>query len=241
MPEPKTKMRTARHQAAKLEAVDLLELADIAFGDLGPSSRLWPYSAQTLRKRLDTVLERLGVPTARTHRKPCYLPRATVRGHRAGSKAREVGLRQGHGDLPSTGRGLHFSLRCPLGRCRPPCLFPAVWRRQPRGPGTASPRGRGTTFGRHKLPFAPVSRILGLFWAMVGTCAICTKGCAEHSCSLPFFLAIGRIFPDLIWRAVQKDFHPQQTTTATRAFDLQERECLLSLWLKIFHPTLPML
>ena len=73
IPEPKTRLRTARHQSAKLEAADLVQVVDIAFRQLSPSDRLWPASAQTLRRRLDSVLERLHIPTARSHHKPLDL------------------------------------------------------------------------------------------------------------------------------------------------------------------------
>ena len=71
--EPKTRLRAARHQSAKIEASDLVELIDIAFAHLPPASRLWPFSAQTLRRRLDSALERLGIPTARNHSRPLDL------------------------------------------------------------------------------------------------------------------------------------------------------------------------
>ncbi|CAE7518902.1 unnamed protein product [Symbiodinium sp. CCMP2592] len=71
--EPKTRLRAARHQAAKHEPADLVELVDAAFKHLAPSSRLWPFSTQTLRRRLDSALERLGVPTARTDKRPLDL------------------------------------------------------------------------------------------------------------------------------------------------------------------------
>ena len=71
--EPKTRLRAARHQAAKVDATDLVELIDIAFSHLPPGSRLWPFSAQTLRRRLDAALDRLGIPTARTHSRPLDL------------------------------------------------------------------------------------------------------------------------------------------------------------------------
>ena len=62
--EPKTRYRAARHQAAKIEAVDLVRIATIAFFDLPRNAPLWPFSAQTLRKRLDTILRRLGISSA---------------------------------------------------------------------------------------------------------------------------------------------------------------------------------
>ena len=59
--EPKTRLRVARHQAAKLEQADLVSLVCLAFGDLGKEEKLWPRSNQTLRARLDKLLDRLGV------------------------------------------------------------------------------------------------------------------------------------------------------------------------------------
>ena len=61
--EPKTRYRAARHQAAKLEQAHLVQLIDL----------LWPFTPQTLRKRLDSTLERLGIPTARVVRRPLDL------------------------------------------------------------------------------------------------------------------------------------------------------------------------
>ena len=59
--EPKTRLRVARHQAAKLEQSDLVALVCLAFGDLPAGEALWPRSNQTLRARLDKLLARLGV------------------------------------------------------------------------------------------------------------------------------------------------------------------------------------
>ncbi|CAE7479637.1 unnamed protein product, partial [Symbiodinium necroappetens] len=58
--EPKTRMRMARHQSAKIEQSDLVELLHLAFADLEASNRLWAQSPQTLRRRFDWVLERIG-------------------------------------------------------------------------------------------------------------------------------------------------------------------------------------
>ena len=71
--EPKTRLRAARHQAAELQACDLVELVDLAFAHLPSSSRLWPFSSQTLRRRLHSALDRLGIPTARNHSRPLDL------------------------------------------------------------------------------------------------------------------------------------------------------------------------
>ncbi|CAE7419264.1 unnamed protein product [Symbiodinium sp. CCMP2592] len=71
--EPKTRYRAARQQAGKLEQADLVELVDLAFAKLPPYSRLWPMTAQTLRRRLDAVLEALSIPTARGTTRPLDL------------------------------------------------------------------------------------------------------------------------------------------------------------------------
>ncbi|CAE7324459.1 PSL4 [Symbiodinium sp. CCMP2456] len=58
--EPKTRNRGPRHQAAKIEAQDLVQVIGMAFGGLRKDQKLWPMSPQTLRKRLDQVLRRVG-------------------------------------------------------------------------------------------------------------------------------------------------------------------------------------
>ncbi len=57
--EPKTRFSNARHQSAKVDVPDLLQVIRLAFLDLSDSSFLWPYSAQTLRLRLKQVLTAL--------------------------------------------------------------------------------------------------------------------------------------------------------------------------------------
>ena len=58
--EPKTRGRGPRHQSAKIEAEDLVQVITIAFGKLQRHQRLWPLSPQTLRKRLDILLHKIG-------------------------------------------------------------------------------------------------------------------------------------------------------------------------------------
>ena len=60
--EPKTRRRAAKHQAAKVDLPDLMEILVIAFAQLNPASRLWPYSGQTLRARFRKVCTALGLP-----------------------------------------------------------------------------------------------------------------------------------------------------------------------------------
>ena len=71
--EPKTRMRMARHQAARVEQSDLVQLISLAFGGLAPQCKLWPQSSQTLRRRFDLVLERLGISTTRSKHRPLDL------------------------------------------------------------------------------------------------------------------------------------------------------------------------
>ena len=58
--EPKTRGRGAKHQAAKVEAVDLIKVISLAFARLQKEEKLWQMSPQTLRKRFDLALHRVG-------------------------------------------------------------------------------------------------------------------------------------------------------------------------------------
>ena len=72
--EPKTRYRAARHQAGKLEQVDLMEVVKIGFAGLSPNERLWNLSGSTLRARLTKLLGRLDLPTrVGDHPKPLSL------------------------------------------------------------------------------------------------------------------------------------------------------------------------
>eukprot|EP00438_Fugacium_kawagutii_P027450 Skav208101 [mRNA] locus=scaffold1681:249518:254098:- [translate_table: standard] len=61
--EPKSRFTTARHQAARLDASDLLEVAELAFRRLDDQCRLWPFSGQTFRMRFRALLTALRLPT----------------------------------------------------------------------------------------------------------------------------------------------------------------------------------
>ena len=63
IPEPKTRRTGAKHQAAKLDVPDLLEVADFCWGALAPVDKLWPWSGQTFRTRFRDVLQALLLPT----------------------------------------------------------------------------------------------------------------------------------------------------------------------------------
>ena len=60
--EPKTRHRAARHQVGKMEQPDLILVAQLGFGSLGKHEKLWPFTAATLRHRLDRILSRLCLP-----------------------------------------------------------------------------------------------------------------------------------------------------------------------------------
>jgi len=60
--EPKTRLRAARHQVARLDQPQLLMILEFAFSRLSKGERLWPFSPQTLRKRFYTLLDALTLP-----------------------------------------------------------------------------------------------------------------------------------------------------------------------------------
>ena len=62
--EPKSRFTNARHQSAKIDIPDLLQVCEIAFGRLAPLQRLWPQSGQTFRARFKTILEALALPSS---------------------------------------------------------------------------------------------------------------------------------------------------------------------------------
>ena len=57
--EAKTRFRSARHQAAKLDQPQLLKILDLAFFNMRKDQRLWPYSPQTMRNRFQRLLKGL--------------------------------------------------------------------------------------------------------------------------------------------------------------------------------------
>ena len=61
---PKTRGRAARHQSARVDPADIIELLDAVFGNLPGHVSLWPQSSATLRRRLEQIQERLGLVEA---------------------------------------------------------------------------------------------------------------------------------------------------------------------------------
>ncbi len=60
--EPKTRFKAARHQAGKMEQPDLIMVVQLGFQYLQRHEPLWPFSAATLRQRLNKVLQKLCLP-----------------------------------------------------------------------------------------------------------------------------------------------------------------------------------
>jgi hypothetical protein len=69
---PKTRGRYARHQAARIDPPDILRLLTSTFGHLPAHSKLWPYSAATLRKRFTSLLAGLDLPTSKIGNKRAF-------------------------------------------------------------------------------------------------------------------------------------------------------------------------
>ena len=58
--EPKSRFTNARHQTAKIDIQDMLEVCELAFQRLSPLQRLWPHSGQTFRSRFQSRFDGLG-------------------------------------------------------------------------------------------------------------------------------------------------------------------------------------
>ncbi|CAE7220919.1 unnamed protein product [Symbiodinium natans] len=71
--EPKTRLPGARHQAAKIERSDLIDVIQLAFEFYDPEQRLWPFTNQTLRRRFDAILERLDIRRSSSGARPLDL------------------------------------------------------------------------------------------------------------------------------------------------------------------------
>ena len=63
---PKTRGRSAKRQSARVDPHDIVILVDAVFGAMPAGSKLWPFSAQTLRNRFSQALEALHLPTTRS-------------------------------------------------------------------------------------------------------------------------------------------------------------------------------
>ena len=76
--EPKTRYKAARHQAARLDQPDLLQVVALGFEKLTAEDRLWPFSGQTLRNRFRQLCNVLGLPCSHSSGLP-WLELASLR------------------------------------------------------------------------------------------------------------------------------------------------------------------
>ena len=63
---PKTRGRSAKHQAARIDQTDIIRFLTAMYGKVPKDTKLWPFSASTLRKRFQKLLTALYLPTTRT-------------------------------------------------------------------------------------------------------------------------------------------------------------------------------
>ena len=63
--QPKTRGRSARHQAARIDQADVIQFLTRMYGRADSAEPLWPYSASTLRKRFSQLLGALRLPVKR--------------------------------------------------------------------------------------------------------------------------------------------------------------------------------
>ena len=64
--EPKTRFTSAKHQVAKIDQPDMLQVLHVAFEKLEKHQRLWPYSGQTLRTRFRSLLQAAKLDTTKS-------------------------------------------------------------------------------------------------------------------------------------------------------------------------------
>ena len=62
--EPKTRYSAARHQCAKIDSSDILQVLELCFGHLPLNRMLWPSSGQSLRARFRNLLAALKLPVS---------------------------------------------------------------------------------------------------------------------------------------------------------------------------------
>ena len=63
---PKTRGTAARHQSARIDPADVVQLLDAVFRYLEPEQKLWTGSPGTLRRRFGDLQKALGLPTMRS-------------------------------------------------------------------------------------------------------------------------------------------------------------------------------
>ena len=63
---PKTRGRSAKHQAARVDQSDIVRYVSAMYGKASKDTKLWPFSAATLRKRFQNLLGALLLPTTKS-------------------------------------------------------------------------------------------------------------------------------------------------------------------------------
>lgn len=56
---------------SRLDAIDLVQLVALSFGQKAPSEKLWPFSGQLLRTRFKQLLSAIGLPAHTFHGEKC--------------------------------------------------------------------------------------------------------------------------------------------------------------------------
>eukprot|EP00435_Cladocopium_sp_Y103_P043632 s2722_g12.t1 len=64
--QPKTRGTAARHQAARVDQTDIIRFLSAMFASSPKEAKVWPFSAATLRKRFQKLLEALRLPSVRS-------------------------------------------------------------------------------------------------------------------------------------------------------------------------------
>ena len=64
--QPKTRGRLAKHQSARIDPVDIIRLLTAVYKNYSPETKLWSFSSTTLRRRLNQLLQALGLPVEKS-------------------------------------------------------------------------------------------------------------------------------------------------------------------------------
>lgn len=70
--QPKTRGSAARHQAARIDPEDVVQLLTAVFGKASGTEKLWPFSGQTLRRRFQMLQKSIGLPVVKLGKQSPY-------------------------------------------------------------------------------------------------------------------------------------------------------------------------
>jgi len=105
---PKTRGRSAKHQAARVDPADMIQLITGVFEHLRADSKLWPFSASTLRKRFNNFLIVVGFEGGDHGGQGGDTSFAANRGSGTDPSTWKVALLHIHRNLPAGGDGNHI-------------------------------------------------------------------------------------------------------------------------------------